>query len=201
MPSIVQTLNILLSIYNATIAVLGTIGNLFCFIICTRKRLRLIPTFIFMSFMVITDTFALYEWNLNNFFLTFFGSAIGDFSEASCKMTSFLQFFSSQTSAYLLVNLKFLKSCFLNLNFKVAITLERLLSVKITNWRSSIYKPKHAVITALTIVFIIFSLNVHTLGSLQLPKQKANSSSVGLCYSTAIFKTWRIVSFGSCAYI
>jgi hypothetical protein len=57
-----------------------------------------------------------------------------------------------------------------------------------------VYKPKHAYITAITIITIIFSLNVHTLATLNLPEPKTNGSLLGLCYSTDMFKTWRTVS-------
>jgi hypothetical protein len=104
MNTAIQILNVLISSYSIIIAVLGTAGNILCFVICMRKTLREIPTFIFMSFLVLSDTLSLYSWNLNNFFITFYGLSIGDFNDASCKLTSFMQFFSNQTSAYLLVN-------------------------------------------------------------------------------------------------
>lgn len=103
MVNIYYVLNVLISVFALSVAIFGTIGNLITFLICMRKSLRSTTSFQFIAYLVVVDTISLYEWNLNNFSITFFGAAIGDFHEWSCKIITFLQYFSSQSSAFLLV--------------------------------------------------------------------------------------------------
>jgi hypothetical protein len=98
------SINIILSIYSILIAVFGSIGNILTFSICMSKNLRKIPTFIFIGFMALIDILSLSMWNFNELLLTFYGLTIGDFNHLACKITSFLQLFSLQTSAFLLVS-------------------------------------------------------------------------------------------------
>ncbi len=105
MVSVYYTWNVVISYYSIVLATLGTIGNFIACAICLRKSLRKVPTFIFFAIMSLTNAFALYYWNLNDYFLTFFGHTMGDFNELSCKISTFLQMFFSQSSSFLLVSL------------------------------------------------------------------------------------------------
>ena len=60
--------NLVLSYYSVLIAVIGSLGNLICLVVCLQKRIR----FIFRSFMVVLDTLGLYFWSFNDFNLTLF---------------------------------------------------------------------------------------------------------------------------------
>ncbi len=102
--------NVFLAYYSIFLAIFGTIGNILSFIICLRPHLRKIPTFIFFAYMMIMHTISLYFWNFNIFILTFYGFTIGDVNLASCRITSYLQGVSFQSSAFLLVTLKPWKS-------------------------------------------------------------------------------------------
>ena len=95
--------NVAISAYGIGLAALGTIGNLLSLNVCLRPSLRKTPTFIFIAFEVCADTVALYFWNFNNFFLTFFGKTMGDMSEDWCRWSLFMQTTSGDISAYLLV--------------------------------------------------------------------------------------------------
>jgi hypothetical protein len=89
--------------YGVALAVFGTIGNLISFGICLRPSLRNTPTFVFLACMMLVDTLGLYFFNLNVFFSFTYGLYAGDYSREACISTSFLQGFSFQSSAFLLV--------------------------------------------------------------------------------------------------
>ncbi len=94
---------ILLAIYSVLLSVFGTIGNLLTFLVTIRARLRILPTYIFISFMMLVDTLSLHFWNYTQLLVMLFNRPMSEINLATCKITSFLQFFSLQTSAFLLV--------------------------------------------------------------------------------------------------
>ena len=128
--------------------------------------------------MVVVDTVALYFWNLSTYYLTYLGIAMGDLNIAICRASTFIQGSSLQSSAFLLV----------------AIAIERYLSVVIKNWRSVIFKSKHAVITSVAIISLIFCGNVYLVGTLPYII-KSNSSILGDCTNTNEYIQWHIVRF------
>ena len=85
------------------IVIIGTIGNFFLFLICLKKKFRENPTFVFYLFMLIMDIVCQYLWNLSHFLETFYGFVIDELSPEWCKIGTFYQFVSLQTSAWLLV--------------------------------------------------------------------------------------------------
>lgn len=97
-------INVFLATYSVILAVFGTIGNLLTSYICTRKCLKGIPTYVFIGFMSLMDIPCLFFWNLNDFYLLVIGVTIGDVSDAACKITTFLHYFSTQSSVYILVS-------------------------------------------------------------------------------------------------
>jgi hypothetical protein len=95
--------------------VFGTITNLLSCIICLKKPLNETPTFIFMAFMVVSDTLALYGLNLDWYFYNaFFSQYLSDKYWFYCKIHYFIHLFPLKTSAWLLVNGKFCISYFLS---------------------------------------------------------------------------------------
>lgn len=97
-------LNHVLGIWSILLVCLGTCSNLLCLYVCTRKKMRKVPTFIFLAFITITDTISLYGWNLNHFIQAYWDFVLDDLNKIVCKCLTFYQCFSLQTSAWLLVN-------------------------------------------------------------------------------------------------
>jgi hypothetical protein len=85
-------------ILSFIITILGTLTNVLAFIICLRKNLRKTPTFIFMAFMAISDTIALYSLNIEN---------LSNINWFYCKIQYFINNFPLKTSAWFLVSLIF----------------------------------------------------------------------------------------------
>ena len=70
--SIAKLLTQIFNAYGIVVVVFGTIGNIFGAIICLQKRLRKIPTFVFLAFLQLVDVTTIYIWNINAFGTTFF---------------------------------------------------------------------------------------------------------------------------------
>ena len=112
----VKTIQKVLAVYSIILVILGTIGNALTCLVCLKKKLRCITTFILIAFMAISETASIYIWNVDHFILPFFGFEIEYLNIYSCKISVFIQFFSLECSAWLLVSLKYYyqKICVLN---------------------------------------------------------------------------------------
>ena len=93
------------AVFAAIFIVFGTISNILSFFICIKKPLNEYPIFIFMAFMAIADTLALYGLNLDwYFYKVFFSINLSDINEFYCKIHYYIHLFALKTSAWLLVN-------------------------------------------------------------------------------------------------
>ena len=100
------SIQILYSIYSylpLLIIATGLSGNTASFIIFrVDKELKYMPTMIFLSFVCITDTMSLFNYNLNHFLNPNFKILIQDVNIHVCKIFDFIQYFSLQSSSLLL---------------------------------------------------------------------------------------------------
>ena len=125
-------------------------------LVCLRKRLRKLPTFIYLFTISVSDATSLSIWNLNHFLFIYFNLQPEFKSLIYCKIGVFLQYVSLEYSAWLLVML----------------TLDRYIHIRkkiaVPNNNNSINR-KHTKITILVCIltfFVIFLLNSHILGKL-----------------------------------
>lgn len=88
-------------VYSLLVILVGTLGNMLIFMTCMRLKKN--TTFIFLRFLSISDTVALYFWNLNHFLVAFFNIDLETLHFMSCKLVMYLQFVSLQISAWILV--------------------------------------------------------------------------------------------------
>ena len=88
--------------YSLLLIIVGTLGNMLIFATCMRLQKN--TTFIFLRFLSISDTVALYFWNLNHFLVPFFDIDLETVHYMSCKIVMYLQFASLQISAWILVS-------------------------------------------------------------------------------------------------
>ena len=85
------------------IIILAFIGNGLAFLIFrTNTEMRKSSTITFLSFVAILDILSLFDWNLSNFLFPYFSIKLEDLNIVSCKIFSFIQFFSSESSAIIL---------------------------------------------------------------------------------------------------
>lgn len=81
----------------------GVAGNLVCFLVlATSKDLKRMSYAIYLMYCSLVNTLSLFQWNFNHFLKPFFYFTIEDTSLFSCRLFSFLQYFSLQSGAYIL---------------------------------------------------------------------------------------------------
>ena len=93
--------------YKVLLTVFGTLGGVLVFIVAIR--LRKTTTFVFVTFLAVTDPLTLYCWNLCNFIRIYFNYLVTEESIYGCKIVTYLAFVSMQSSAWLLVSLSLRK--------------------------------------------------------------------------------------------
>lgn len=173
---LIETLKQILAVYSISILIIGTISNICCFCVFMRKSLRKIPTFVFLSFIHIFDSMTLYFWNLDHFLLPFYGYMIEFRSIHTCRLSTFMQLFSLQCSAWLLV----------------IMCIDRYLSVRFTTWRKSFLNEKKAVIVSIILVSCIFLLNIHLTMTISYDGLE-NYPYPDKCFVTDMFLMWKKV--------
>ena len=101
--STISVLHKAVGIYSLFLIVFGTLGNILSVVVCLRKELRKVPTFVFYAFTLVHDTISLYFWNLDHYFTAFYGYEIERISFTLCRLFTELQMFSLQSSAWIMV--------------------------------------------------------------------------------------------------
>ena len=98
-----NVLSPLLAYINLAIIVLGLVGNSLCFFIfrCSSS-FRNMPSMVYLSFVAVFDTLALFEWNLNHYTSSIFDIEISSISIPICRIYTFMQYTSLQASALIM---------------------------------------------------------------------------------------------------
>ena len=92
--------------YSLVLVILGTLLNLFTFLILLRlgiKKRLVTSTFYYMCAIVIFDILMLYGWNLDHYLGPIQGFTVQRLSIPLCRIFSFLNYFAPQSSAWLRV--------------------------------------------------------------------------------------------------
>jgi hypothetical protein len=161
--------------YQLFLLVFGTLSNLFSFYICTRIKQNM--TFIFLSFLSITNIMTLYHWNLESFFPYLFGIDWKNLNLYTCKFFGWFQFTGLQSSAWLLY----------------LMSVEQCLSVKIKHWRSIYFKSKQAYMTAAFVASFFTLYNLHVLFTFGL-SVNLNGTEKVFCQENANFSSRKFMS-------
>lgn len=160
-----------LSYYALFLTILGTICNLFSIIILTKYHIKRSPWMRYLIALAIADFFALYQWNLNTFYLYNISKPpyyfdLEELSLVSCRLVSFFAFSSLQFSAWLLSLLSF----------------DRLMVIYSFKWRLIARRPIVINIIIATTLFIILILNSHLLflNGYEIDRQQEKSNFASL---------------------
>ncbi|CAF0753635.1 unnamed protein product [Rotaria sp. Silwood1] len=94
---------ILFTYYPLWLTCMTTILNSLTLIILYQKVFRQRPTIRFMRVLALIDIFILYGWNLDHFFRLKFGFEIDRLTVLSCKLSTYVNHFLNQSSAWLRV--------------------------------------------------------------------------------------------------
>jgi hypothetical protein len=100
--SALQSFNCIIEIFFMISSVFGTIGNAITVLICLQKRLRNIPTSIFMIFIAIINIFPLTTIaliSIRSHFLKFESNSV------FFKLNTFFSFWTSHTTNYLIASI------------------------------------------------------------------------------------------------
>jgi hypothetical protein len=146
--------------YPFTLVIVGTLFNFFTCAIFFRPTFRDTnkrPILHYMRAVTIFDILMLYGWNLDHYLSGAFGFTLNEYTVASCRITSFLNYVAPQVSAWL----------------RIFICLDRYLSLSRLHktWFS---KSKHVLIviagimitfTLINLPLLIFACFIHTDGT------------------------------------
>jgi hypothetical protein len=91
------------AVFLIAICSIGIIGNILSIIICFRKRLRKIPTFVLLGFKAGTNILSLTAIGLAALFLEFLKFDLTKYNDGICKTSFFLMFWGLQSSVYMRV--------------------------------------------------------------------------------------------------
>jgi hypothetical protein len=94
----------ILGYYALVIAFLGLLGNITIFLVSFKAKSS--SMFVLFCFLSLNDALSLYFWNLNHFVYSSFNLDLQNFNIYSCKIGSWIQFSSLQSSAWTLVYFK-----------------------------------------------------------------------------------------------
>lgn len=82
---------------------LGLICNTISFLIFRfHGEFKASSLMVYLSFVTVTDTLSLFVWNLDNFLISNFNIQVETINEPICHISSFLQYFSLESSALVL---------------------------------------------------------------------------------------------------
>ena len=164
----------ILSNLSLVITITGTIFNLATFLtIFFNQELRKTTSMIYLLYLTVTYTLSLYVWNLDHFLSFNYGIGIEFFNIASCKIFVFIQFFSLESSGFLLSML----------------SVDRYISVISIPGsfasRLPFRTPKSAHLWSCVIIGLVFILNCHILilnGYYEQTFEKNQTISKLICY-------------------
>ena len=172
----------IVSYISLAIILLAVIGNTASFIIFRfNEEMKKMPSMIVLSFVCITDTASLFTWNLDKFTTENFRFHLEYLNIHTCKFFLFLQFFSLQSSGFLL-------------GF---VCIDRYFTI--ISFPGSFYKKlpfgtiKSATIWSTSIVSVIFLLNSYML-ILDRKPDDPSTPIFEVCYDLSngfsIYESW-----------
>jgi len=91
----------ILGYYELCIAILGTLCNLIIAYVSIKTKGN--STFVLLRYLAVNDALGLLFWNLNHFTTANFNLDLQNSIIYSCKIGSWIQFSSFQTSSWILV--------------------------------------------------------------------------------------------------
>ncbi|KAK6981880.1 FMRFamide receptor, partial [Biomphalaria glabrata] len=136
---------------SPVLLILGTLGNLFSFIILRRKQMLKVSSYLYLATLAIVDTVVLYCGLLRHWIRELAQVDIQDTSDGACKFIVTISYVSSDLSAWLIT----------------AVTVERYIVVCFPFRASSMCNVSRAKKVIALLIFIILSINVHFLWTVE----------------------------------
>jgi len=169
----------IVSFLGPIIIVNGVIGNTAAFLFFRiNSDLKKMTSFVYLSFVAITDTLSLFIWNLNHFLAPNFDISIEQLNIFTCRFFSFIQFFSLQSGGILL--------CMVCIDRYVTVSAMPGSFLSKLPFRTI----KSAFYWSLLILTLIFILNFHLVILNGLEIEKTVNISTNQTYTTRSFKCY-----------
>lgn len=168
--NIIEIFNKIFAAYAFILLVFGTILNSLIVFICSKsKLLRSNSTFKLVALIAISDLMSLFEWNCENFTITFFNFAAYTQSLFYCRFFSvFLQFCTLEFSSLMWLS----------------ISINRYLSIQVKHWNRTHFHGFRPFVYAFLIALIIFAVNSVELFKTGYSYQE-NGTEIIVCYATS----------------
>ncbi|KAL8611998.1 hypothetical protein ACOMHN_048494 [Nucella lapillus] len=131
----------------AILLVVGTLGNVLSVLVLSREAMRRSNAAIYLIVLAMMDTMVLYTGLLRQWLRETIGMDVRDFSDASCRVHTWLVYASLDTSVWVLV----------------ALTFERLVSVYLPYRIKEYCTTMTSTITLLVIGGVMLGINSHFL--------------------------------------
>ncbi|CAF0879981.1 unnamed protein product [Rotaria sp. Silwood1] len=137
-------IKILLKVYPVLIFILGSFGNLLSFCVLIRTAMRRYSTFCYLACLALVDLGVIITFCVNFISLYHFNHDIQN-EPLQCKLFAFCIYFLPQYSSWILV----------------AVSIDRVISVKYLRLAKTWSKPKHSVLVTFVLGIFLAILNSH----------------------------------------
>ncbi|CAF1012492.1 unnamed protein product [Adineta ricciae] len=168
------------SYYPLFLVIAGTTLNILTFVTLCRRMFRDTkkqPVMHYMRTMAIFDIVMLYGWNLDHYLYAIHGFRFVEYSIASCKIMSFIDYFITPASAWL----------------RVFICLDRYLALSHLN-RTWFSRPKSVLIIIGCIVAVFIIYNAHFLLFACYVRSDGTITANSVFYQ--VFPLWDYIQLG-----
>ena len=178
--------------YSLLLAVFGIVGNLLIIYVCVKAKRN--SLFVLIKYKAFNDIVCLFDWNISHFSETILNCDLQNSSLMQCKLGSWLQFSSLQTSAWILVNMcdakikEIIKQTFTNL--KVFLSLDQYFSFKITKWRKIYFRKKTAEKLGLISTILFYFINSNVIITFGYEKNLNGTINIECFYNSQNERLW-----------
>ena len=180
--SFTEKINKILSVSVIVFCAIGIISNFISILICLRKELRKLPTFIFLTFLSSINILKLLSIGLSVFTLQFIVTKLQDIDERIINISLFMIFWEYQSTAYL----------------KIVMLIDQLMCIEFTLWRRSLFNNTKAVLLSLFIVLSFILSNIHLNFTAEYNYELENVTSIDYLISSKMIKAWIYVNYIFC---
>ena len=188
-----EVANTIWKISSPIVMTLGTIGNTLAIVVLSKKKMRRMPSSLFLIVLAVSDLLMLYLGLLRRCIQQFNGIDIRHFTQAGCKVHVFLVYFINHLSAWLLV----------------AVALERFISVWFPFRAKTICTHRNAALGICAIAVALVGINLHffwTYGERIVHIADSNRTLRNACHHREPFDTflkeiWPGLETSVCTYI
>ncbi|KAL8582417.1 hypothetical protein ACOMHN_057644 [Nucella lapillus] len=145
--------------------VLGTLGNVFSFIILRRRAMVKVSSYHYLASLAVADSLVLYIGLLRLWLAEVTGTAFHDGSQWLCKVTVSLSYTASDLSVWLII----------------AVTVERYIVVCFPLKASRMITTARAKKVILALVALMLVLNLHFFWTVRVVERPLDGRAVGKC--------------------